>query len=111
APSLCSALAIADSSTLRMIRAPFLGLNASKLSALSTGIPRIWSATRRPFWADNRTPRNTAEVFIVISSFPLLLRRRSRSHCDFLVTGVALESTGQRKFAQFVSHHVFADID
>src|SRR3954462_7998592 len=24
---------------------------------------------------------------------------------------MALESTGQRKFAQFVSHHVFADID
>src|SRR2546428_13586428 len=56
APSLCSALAIADSSTFLMMCAPFFGLKASRLSAFSTGSPRIWSATSRPFWADSRTP-------------------------------------------------------
>src|SRR5258708_2058107 len=122
APWLCSALAIADSSTLRMILAPFFGLKASRLSALSTGRPRTWSATKRPFWADSRTPRKTAEVLIVISPIALLLfcrccrrrrcRRRSagRSRNDLLVPGVHLESAGQREFAELVPDHVLADI-
>ena len=69
APSLCSAFAIADSSTFLMILAPFFGLNASTLNARSTGNPRIWSATRRPFWADRRTPRNVAVVCIVLAPY------------------------------------------
>src|SRR6185436_1697017 len=126
APWLCSALAIADSSTLRMILAPFFGLNASRLSALSTGRPRTWSATSRPFWADRRTPRKMAEVLMVISPIALLLagrcrrRWRSRARCrgrragsrgdDLLVPGMRLERAGQRKFAELVSDHVFAHI-
>jgi len=34
------------------------------LRALPTGIPRIWSAMSRPFWADRRTPRSVAVVSI-----------------------------------------------
>src|SRR5258705_12428775 len=62
APSLCSALAIADSSTFLMMSAPFFGLKASRLSAFSTGSPRTWSATSRPFWAESRTPYSVARV-------------------------------------------------
>ena len=47
-----------------MIFAPFLGENASRSSARPTGMPRIWSATSRPFWADRRTPRSVAVVSI-----------------------------------------------
>ena len=53
---------IADSSTLRMIFAPFLGEKARVSSARPTGMPRTRSATRRPFWADSRTPRRIALV-------------------------------------------------
>src|SRR5215471_4792702 len=69
APSLCSALAMADSSTFLMICAPFLGLNISRLSAFSTGRPRIWSATSRPFWAERRTPYSVARVSIASPYF------------------------------------------
>src|ERR1035437_8245047 len=99
APSLCSALAIADSSTFLIISAPFFGLNFRMLSALSTDKPRIWSATSRPFWSDSRTPRKIARVSI---SIPLLLR--------LLAGGVTLESAGQRKLAELVADHVFGDI-
>src|SRR6267142_2222404 len=78
APSLCSALAIADSSTFLMIFAPFFGLKASRLSAFSTGRPRIWSATSRPFWAERRTPHNVARVSIVVSLLLLAARGRRR---------------------------------
>src|ERR1035437_1275454 len=99
APSLCSALAIADSSTFLMMPAPFFGLNVRMLSALSTGKPRIWSATNRPFWSDSRTPRKIARVSI---SIPLLLR--------LFAGGVTLESAGQGKLAELVADHVFGDI-
>src|SRR5882672_10620038 len=69
APSLCSALAIADSSTFLMICAPFFGLKASRLSAFSTGRPRIWSATSRPFWAESRTPYSVARVCMLSPYF------------------------------------------
>src|SRR5690606_36278221 len=49
APSLCSALAIADSSTLRTIFDAFFGENSRMFSACSTGLPRTRSATSRPF--------------------------------------------------------------
>src|SRR3569832_369560 len=62
APSLCSALAIADSSTFLNSSAAFLLLNASRLSARSTGSPRTWSATRRPFCAELRAYLNVAAV-------------------------------------------------
>src|ERR1035437_1804802 len=99
APSLCSALAIADSSTFLMIPAPFFGLNVKILSALSTGKPRIWSATSRPFWSDSRTPRKIARVSI---SIPLLLR--------LFAGGVTLEGAGQGKLAELVADHVFGNV-
>src|SRR6478672_4272619 len=106
APSLCSALAIADSSTFLMIFAPFLGLNASTLSARSTGRPRIWSATSRPFCAERRTPRRIA---VVSMSCSLLLRRRcGRRH--LLVGGVTLERAGQRELAELVADHVLGHV-
>ena len=108
APSLCSALAIADSSTFFMILAPFFGLNARRLSAWSTGMPRIWSATSRPFWADRRTPRSVACGFHrhLLSFFGGAGRRR-----DLLVGRVALERAGQREFAELVADHVFGHVD
>src|SRR5208282_3866214 len=106
APSLCSALAIADSSTRLMILAPFLGLNASTLSALSTGRPRIWSATSRPFWADRRTPRRIALVSMPTSLFPRPRRRRD----DLLVRRVGLEGARERELAELVTDHVFRDV-
>src|SRR5258706_1044305 len=107
APSLCSAFAIADSSTFLMILAPFFGLNARTLSARSTGNPRIWSATRRPFCAERRTPRSVAVVCIMGSL--LLPGRRGRGH--LLVGRVALEGARQREFAQLVANHVFRHVD
>src|SRR6478736_4941341 len=106
APSLCSALAIADSSTPLMILAPFFGLNARTLSALSTARPRIWSATSRPFWADRRTPRRMAEVCMSCSLLPWPGRRRD----DLLVGRVRLERPRHREFAELVANHVLRDI-
>src|SRR5690606_13831414 len=79
APSLCSALATADSSTFFMISAAFLLLKASRLSASPTFFPRIWSATRRAFWAEMRAPDNLAATSI---SKPLnaCLSCRQRDH-------------------------------
>src|SRR6185312_2297412 len=108
APSLCSALAIADSSTLRMMRAPFLVLKASTSSALSTGSPRTWSATSRPFWADSRTPRRVATVSIA-RSLPAL--RRLRRRCHLLVGRMALEGARQRELAELVPDHVLGHVD
>src|SRR6266511_3212646 len=107
APSLCSALAIADSSTFLMIFAPFFGLKESKVSALSTGSPRIWSATSRPFCADRRTPRRIALVSMIGS----LLPRRSRWGNDLLVGRVRFERPGQRELAELVSDHILRDVN
>src|SRR5690606_19597827 len=43
--------------------------NVKTLSAWSTGRPRIWSATSRPFWAERRTPRKIALVSIISPYF------------------------------------------
>src|SRR4029079_9597877 len=105
ADSLCSALAIADSSTFLMIRAPFFGENARMLSARSTGSPRIASATSRPFCADRRTPRNVA-VVCIMSSLPL----RRGGGCDFLFGRVPPERAPHRKFAKLVADHVLRHV-
>src|SRR4029450_1550138 len=102
APSLCSALAIADSSAFLMIPAAFFCVKPRMFSALSTGLPRIRSATSRPFWADSRTPRTDAVVSIVIT---LLL-----SHDGLLVRRVTLETPRQRELAELVADHVFVDV-
>src|SRR6185369_15925473 len=107
APSLCSALAMADSRTWRMIRAPFFGLNARRSSARPTGSPRTWSATSRPFWADRRTPRKVALVSITGS---LLLPRRHRRR-NLLVGRMALEGARQREFAELVADHDLRHVD
>jgi len=43
--------------TFFTIPAAFFGENVRTFSALSTGKPRIWSATRRVFCAEMRAPR------------------------------------------------------
>src|SRR5215468_1987583 len=69
APLLCSALAIALSSTFLMIFAPFFGVKARMLSAAPTFCPRTRSATRRPFWAESLTPKSFDWTFIAISGY------------------------------------------
>ena len=51
---LCSALAIADSSTLRTSSAPFFGMNLQRLQRQPTGLPRTVSATSRHFCGEMR---------------------------------------------------------
>src|SRR6266581_198539 len=102
APSLCSALAMADSITFLMMPAPFFGLKARMLRAWSTVLPRTRSATSRPFWGDRRTPRRLALVCMVA---PLLLYR------GLLAGGMTLERPRQRKLAELVSDHVLGNID
>src|SRR5512134_47995 len=103
APSLCSALAIADSSAFLISPAAFFCVKARMFSALSTGLPRIRSATSRPFCADRRTPRTVAVVSIVIT---LLLR-----HDGLLVRRMTLAGARQRELAELVADHVFVDVD
>src|SRR5688572_9970313 len=98
APWLFSALAIADSTTLRIIDAAFLSENLSRLTARSADRPRTWSATRRAFWAEMRALRRIAFASMVIS----LLAR-------LLVAAVTLEGPGEREFAELVSDHVLVD--
>src|SRR5438105_6209738 len=90
------------------MRAPFFGLNASRSSALSTGSPRIWSATSRPFWADRRTPRSVAVVCIAVS---LPSRRRRRGGRNLPVGRVALERARHRELSQLVADHVLRHVD
>src|SRR5690606_3520186 len=66
APSLCSALAMADSSTFLINSAAFLLLKVRRFSASSTFLPRIWSATKRAFWAEMRAPDNFAATSIIL---------------------------------------------
>src|SRR5574344_1281699 len=100
APSLCSALAMADSSTFLTMPAAFFCVNARMLRAWSTCLPRIRSATGRPLSTDKRTPRRTARVSDMFYS--LLL--------GFLVGGVTLEGTSQSEFAQLVTYHLVGDV-
>src|SRR3569833_3541489 len=96
APSLCSALAMADSSTFLMMPAPFFGLKARMFCVFFLRCLWFWSATRRPFCADRRVPRKIAETSIMRSLFLRLL-----------VRNVTLEGTRQRKLTQLVADHVF----
>src|SRR5687768_1857192 len=96
APSLCSALAIADSTTFLMMSAPFFEQKVRMLNALSTFLPRTRSATRRAFCGDRCTPLSIADTCIVM----LLL-------LSLLVGGMTLERTGQCEFAELVANHVF----
>src|ERR1700744_5355708 len=99
APSLCSALAMADSSAFLMMPAAFFCVNSSVLSARPTFLPRIRSATRRPLSADSRTPRTIALVSIVCS---LAL--------GLLVGRVTLEGPRQREFADHLVGHVHGHV-
>src|SRR5690606_38999103 len=97
APWLFSALAMADSTTLRIMWAAFLSENRSRLTARSAGRPRTWSATRRAFWAEMRAVRRIALASIVISLTRLL------------VAAVTLEGAGQGELAELVADHVLVD--
>src|SRR5690242_7713801 len=100
APWLFSALAIADSTTFRIMAAAFLSENFRRLTARSAERPRTWSATRRAFWAEMRALRRMAFASMVISLLPGLL-----------VAAVTLERTGQSELAKLVANHVFVDQD
>src|SRR5688500_149071 len=100
APSLCSALAIADSSAFLMIAAALRGVNARMLSAWSTFLPRMRSATSRPLSDDRRTPRTIDLVSIVVS---LLLH-------GFLVRRVTLEEAGRGELAELVPDHLIGHV-
>src|SRR3954470_9648213 len=102
APSLCSALAMADSRTFLTIPAAFFCVKFRMFRAWSTFLPRIRSATRRPLSTERRTPRRTARVSDMV--FTLLLH-------DFFVGRMALEGARQGEFAQLVAHHLVGDID
>src|SRR6187431_2721394 len=103
APSLCSALATAESTAFLMMPAAFFCVNCRMFSAWSTFLPRIMSATSRPLSADRRTPRTMALVSIAICmrSLPLGL----------LVRGVSLEQAGQCEFAELVADHLVGHVD
>src|SRR5882757_8047522 len=110
APSLCSAFAIADSSALRISPAAFFGEKRRMFNALSIGLPRTRSATRRPFCAEIRAPR--IDALVSISHSPvcgrLLPARRRRR---LAIGGMALERARQRELAQFVADHLIVDVD
>src|SRR5690606_5371994 len=84
-----------------MISAAFFELKASRLSASPTFFPRIWSATKRAFWAEIRAPDSLAATSIV--PYPLTL--------GFLVRSVPTISAGTSELAEFVADHVFVHED
>src|SRR5882724_7913368 len=100
APLLCSALAMADSSTLRTSLAPRLGLNSRTLRASPTLLPRIWSATRRAFCEAMRAYLCLAATCMCLSSL--------RFGLGGLARAVALEDAGGGELAQLMAHHVLA---
>src|SRR6476620_10158483 len=100
APWLFSALAIADSTTLRIMWAAFLSENFSRLTARSAERPRTWSATSRAFCGEMRALRRMAFASMVIS---LLLA------FGLLVAAMTLEGPRQREFTEFVADHVLVD--
>src|SRR5690606_18741389 len=97
APWLFSALAMADSTTLRIMDAAFVSENFSRMTARASDRPRTWSATRRAFCGEMRAVRRMAFASMVIS----LLR--------LLVAAVTLEGTGQGELAELVADHVLVD--
>src|SRR5690606_18257063 len=100
APWLFSALAMADSTTLRIRWAAFLSENLRRLTARSADKPRTWSATRRAFCGEMRAVRRMAFASMVVS-LP----------SGLLVAPVTLEGPGDGEFAQLVTDHVLVDQD
>src|SRR3954447_1417807 len=95
-----------------MMTAPFFGLNCRILSAFSTVLPRIRSATSLPFCADSLTPRSFAVVSIWIAP---LLRRRCRAGFPVCRASrsrfrVAFEHARVGKLAELVTDHVLGDV-
>src|SRR3954454_21842806 len=101
APSLCSALAIADSRHFLMMPAARFCVKARMLSAWSTFLPRTRSATSRPLSAERRTPRTTERVSM---SGPSLLLH------GLLVRRVTLERSGQGELAELVADHLLGHV-
>src|SRR4029077_4299462 len=98
APWLCSALATADSSTLRTSSAPFFGMYLSVASALPTGLPRPTSATRRHFCGEMRAWRSVEVICMAL---------RGRLH--LAIARVRLEGARGGELAELVAHHVLGD--
>ena len=99
APSLCSALAIADSSTFGRCRHSLFGLKARMLS-LTNRLATHQIGHQATFFLlrEAHAP--------VLHEFP----------CQFLLLGllaggVTLERTGQRELAEFVTDHIFGNKD
>src|SRR5690606_17490850 len=102
APWLFSALAMADSTTLRIIAAAFLSENLSRLTARSAVRPRTWSATRRAFCGEMRALRRMAFASLVLDMVAISL-------AALLVGHVTLEGAGQGELAELVANHVLVD--
>src|SRR5689334_2238857 len=101
APSLCSALAIADSSAFLMMPAARFCVKVRMLSAWWTFLPRTRSATSRPSSAERRTPRTTEPVSM---SGPSLFLH------GLLVRRVTLERAGQGELAELVAAHLLGHV-
>src|SRR6185436_3001107 len=102
APSLCSALAIADSNAFLMMTAALRGVKLRMLRAWSTFLPRMRSATSRPLSDDSRTPR-TIDLVSVAMCRPLFLH-------GLLVGRVTLEDAGRGELTELVAHHLVGHV-
>src|SRR3546814_2999549 len=96
APWLCSALAIADSTTFLIRWAAFLSENFSRLTARSADRPRTWSATRRAFCGEMRALRRIAFASFWLDMVVISLPR-------LLVAAMTLEVPGQFELAELVA--------
>src|SRR4029450_6748807 len=97
---LCSALATAESSTLRTGSAAARGLNCRIRRASSTCRPRMRSKTRRALNGVTRT--NRACALTSISGLP--------HSCRPLLRAVNAEGPGRRELAQLVADHGLRDV-
>jgi hypothetical protein len=99
APSLCSALAIADSTTFLMIFAPFLGEGQNVESLLDRlAADQIRNQTTLLFRQANAAENGFG------------FHRHISLALGLLAGGVTLERPGQREFAELVTNHVFRNV-
>src|SRR6266498_130933 len=121
---LCSALAMAESSTFLTARADARGVNCSTRRASSTWRPRMRSMTRRALNGETRTNRacaltprfSWAWAFSDISLVPLsslttsAARAASANPGRPLLGAVDAEGPGRRELAELVADHRLGDV-